>query len=109
MAGRVNAVDDLGRRGIEFRSSTDALDTTSPAGLLLFNVVAAVAQVEREMTIERTKAALALAWQQNRPPGRPSRVSADQFRLIHRGLQQDDASLRGAILACGQHPQPTRR
>lgn len=42
----VNVVDDLGRRGIEFRSLTEALDTTTPAGRLLFNVVAAVAQFE---------------------------------------------------------------
>lgn len=79
----VNVVDALGRRGVQFRSLTEALDTTSPAGRLLFTVVAAVAQFEREMTVERTRAALALARQQNRPLGRPSRVNQHQFRLIH--------------------------
>lgn len=79
----VSVVNDLGQRGVEFRSLTEALDTTTPAGRLLFNVVAAVAQFEREMTVERTRAALALARQQNRALGRPSRVNKHQYRLIH--------------------------
>ncbi len=79
----VTVVDDLGRRGVEFRSVTEALDTTSPAGRLLFTVMAAVAQFEREMTAERTRAALALARERNRPVGRPSRVNRHQYALIH--------------------------
>ena len=80
----VAVVDDLGHRGVQFRSLTEALDTTSPAGRLLFHVVGAVAQFEREMTVERTRAALAAARLNHRQLGRPSSVNAHQFRLIHR-------------------------
>lgn len=79
----VSVVDELGRRGVEFRSLTEALDTTTPGGRLLFHVIAAVAQFERELIVERTRAALAVAKAQNRQLGRPSKVNEDQFRLIH--------------------------
>lgn len=80
----VTVVDDLGKRGVQFRSLTESLDTTTAAGRLLFHIVGAVAQFEREMTIERTRAALAQARLSDRPLGRPSRVNEHQFRLIHR-------------------------
>lgn len=80
----VSVVEDLGRRGVEFRSLTEALDTTTPAGRLLFHVVAAVAQFEREMTAERTRAALAAARAKGGPLGRPSRVNEHQWRMVHR-------------------------
>jgi len=79
----LSVVDDLGRRGVQFQSLTESLDTTTTSGRLLFHVVAAVAQFEREMTIERTRAALALAKRNNRALGRPSAVNQHQFRLIH--------------------------
>jgi len=85
----VAVVDDLGRRGVEFRSLTEALDTTTAGGRLLFHVIAAVAQFERELTVERTRAALAAAKAQNRQLGRPSNVNQHQFRLIHQMAAAD--------------------
>ena len=78
----VATVDELGRRGIEFRSLTESLDTTTPAGRLLFHMMASVAQFEREMTAERTRAALA-STRRNKTLGRPSQVNEHQFRAIH--------------------------
>lgn len=78
----IRVVDDLGDRQVEFRSITEALDTTTPVGRLLFHVVGAVAQFEREMTAERTRAALAAARASNRPLGRPSPVNRHQYSLI---------------------------
>ncbi|MCM3556699.1 recombinase family protein [Janibacter melonis] len=79
----ISVVDELGTRGVEFRSLTESLDTTTPGGRLLFHVMASVAQFEREMTAERTRAALAAARAKGGPLGRPSRVTAHQFRLVH--------------------------
>lgn len=79
----VALVHQLGECGVEFRSLTEALDTTTPAGRLLFHLVASVAQFERELTVERTKAALALAKRSNKTLGRPSKVTQNQYRLIH--------------------------
>ncbi|EKA59864.1 DNA-invertase [Janibacter hoylei PVAS-1] len=79
----ISVVDELGTRGVEFRSLTESLDTTTPGGWLLFHVMASVAQFEREMTAERTRAALAAVRAKGAPLGRPSRVTAHQFRLVH--------------------------
>lgn len=79
----VNVVDDLGSRGIQFRSLTEAIDTTTPAGRLTFHVIGACAQFEREITAERTRAALETARAGGKPLGRPSRITAEQYRLIH--------------------------
>lgn len=92
----VSVVDELGRRGVEFRSLTEALDTTTPGGRLLFHVIAAVAQFERELIVERTRAALAVAKAQNRQLGRPSTVNEHQFRLIH---QMAAAGTTHAVIA----------
>lgn len=57
----ISVVDELGGRGVGFRSLTESLDTTTPGGRLLFHVMASAAQFEREVTAERTKAAPASA------------------------------------------------
>lgn len=77
----VSVIEELGRRGVEFRSLTESLDTTTPGGRLLFHVIAAVAQFERELTVERTKAGLAVA-RERKNLGRPSSVNEHQYRLI---------------------------
>ncbi len=54
--------DLLGRR-VQFRSPTDGIDTTTPAGRFFFHVMASLVQMERELLAERTRAGLAaVAW-----------------------------------------------
>lgn len=84
LAHLIRLVDELGKRGVEFRSLTDAIDTTTTAGRLTFHIIASVAQFEREVTVERTRAALALAKQSGRPLGRPTAVTPEQYEAIHR-------------------------
>lgn len=91
----VHVVEQLGERGIQFRSLTEALDTTNASGRLLFHVVGAVAEFERDLVRERTQAALAAARAKGRPLGRPSRVTEHQFRLIHR--MADAGATHGVI------------
>ena len=79
----VAVVTDLGGRGVQFRSLTEALDTTTAGGRLIFHVMAAIAQFERELTIERTRAALDAARAQQRQLGRPSKVTREQYQLVH--------------------------
>lgn len=83
LAHLVQLVDELGRRGVHLRSLTEALDTTTPAGRLVFHLFAAVAEFERAMIRERTALALAEARAKGRPMGRPSRVTVQQWRLAH--------------------------
>ena len=68
----VNMIEDLKERGIGFRSICDGvIDTTSASGELVFNIFSALAQFERRLIQERTKAGLAAARARGRKGGRP--------------------------------------
>lgn len=66
----VNLVCELQKRGVQFKSLTDTIDTGSVSGRFFFHVMASLAEMERELTIERTQAGLAIARQQGRKGGR---------------------------------------
>ncbi len=51
-------VEELRERGINFRSLTDSIDTSTPMGRFFFHVMGAQAEIERELIFERTKAGL---------------------------------------------------
>lgn len=61
LAQLIEDIDRLSNRGIDFRSHTQDLDTTTPHGKLLFHVIGAFAEFERSMISERVKAGLARA------------------------------------------------
>lgn len=48
-------VGELHKQGIQFKSLTDAIDTGTPAGRFFFHVMASLAEMERELIIERTR------------------------------------------------------
>jgi DNA invertase Pin-like site-specific DNA recombinase len=68
--GLVDLVLDLDRQKVHFRSLTDSIDTRTPAGRFFFHVMASLAQMERELIIERTRAGLNAAKQHGRIGGR---------------------------------------
>ena len=72
----------LERRGIGFCSVSDQIDTTTPAGKLVFHITGAVAEFERTLMSERTKAGMQAARLKGRTPGRPKVLSDVQtFRV----------------------------
>lgn len=72
----LTVVKDLDARGVELRSLTEAIDTTTAGGRLVFHVFAAVAQFERALAAERSAAGVAAARAAGRTPGRPKLPSA---------------------------------
>lgn len=68
--GLVDLVLDLDRQKVHFRSLTDGIDTRTPAGRFFFHVMASLAQMERELIVERTRAGLNAAKQYGRVGGR---------------------------------------
>lgn len=67
----LTVVGDLDARGVELRSLTESIDTTTPGGRLVFHVFGAVAQFERALAAERSAAGVAAARAAGRVPGRP--------------------------------------
>ena len=75
--------------GAGFRSLAEDIDTTTPAGCLVFHVFASIAQFERERIAERTREGLAAARRRGRVGGRPPALSPEQRAEVRR-LRDDD-------------------
>ena len=89
--GLVSLVEELQERGIQFRSLTDGIDTSTPAGRFFFHVMAAMAQMERELIKERTQAGLAAAKQRGKTGGRPRVMDASKVSMAKRLLEAGES------------------
>ena len=87
----IEAVNDFKERGVSFVSIQEKLDTTTPAGMLVFHVFGAISEFERDLIAERTKAGLEAARRRGRVGGRRTVMSPDKLRVI-KGLYEDPES-----------------
>lgn len=78
----------LNERGIGFVSLTDSIDTTTASGRFFFNVMASLAQMERELMVERTQAGLQTAREQGRVGGRKRVMTEAKIRSARKLLSQ---------------------
>lgn len=83
----IETVEALEQQGIGFRSLTEAIDTTTSGGRLVFHIFGALAEFERSIIRERTLAGLASARARGRLGGRP------------RGLSNEDIAAAKALLS----------
>ncbi|WP_026280497.1 recombinase family protein [Thioalkalivibrio sp. ALE28] len=90
----ITTVEDLEERGVEFQSLTESIDTTTPGGKLVFHVFGAVAEFERSIMQERTRAGLDAARQRGRTGGRPPALTKDQLAFAWTVLSHSDAPVR---------------
>jgi DNA invertase Pin-like site-specific DNA recombinase len=92
----LETVTGLAERGVGFRSLTESIDTTSPAGRLVFHVFGALAEFEAALVRERTMAGLAAARARGRAGGRPPSMTAEKLavaRQMHAGRQHTVAEI----------------
>ena len=93
MAHLVTLIEELLQRQVRFRSLCDgAIDTTTASGELVFNIFSALAQFERRLTQERTRAGLAAARARGRRGGRKP-LQADHPRVRMAYMMYADQSL----------------
>lgn len=88
----LDQAEQLQARGVQLRSLTEAIDTSTPGGQMVFTVLAAVAQLERDLIRDRTLAGLAEARRQGRLGGRPRVVTPERVVLAQH-LRTDGATL----------------
>ena len=79
----VQIVADLEQRGVQFESLTEKIETGSAAGKLVFHVFAALAEFERNLIRERTRAGLVAARARGRAGGRKPKLSEAQIKEIN--------------------------
>jgi len=104
MKGLIDLAATLERRKIDLRSVTDGIDTKYPAGRFFFNVMAALAVMERELCVERTLAGLEVARKAGRYGGRPLKMTDpkrhEAQQLLHNGITRKEvASQLGVSLS----------
>ena len=94
----IETVSALEKRAVGFRSLTEAIDTTTPGGRLVFHLFGALGQFERDLIRERTRAGLAAAEARGRKGGRKPVITADKLKrareIIDKGLTVREAAVR---------------
>jgi DNA invertase Pin-like site-specific DNA recombinase len=86
----IETIENLRVRGIGFRSLTEALDTTTAQGRLVFHMFGALAEFERSLIRERTQAGLAAARRAGRTGGRPPKLTEDDLEAARALLANAD-------------------
>lgn len=84
----VTLVESLRVKDIQFKSLTDSIDTSTPSGRFFFNVMASLAQMERELIIERTQAGLKAARELGRIGGRKRKMTNSKLESAKELLRQ---------------------
>ncbi len=95
----LEVVEGLEARGAGFRSLGDPIDTTSPQGRLTLQVLGAVAEFERQLIRERTRAGLAAARAEGRRGGNPALATGDRAGLRKLAAARDTARTEAVLEA----------
>jgi DNA invertase Pin-like site-specific DNA recombinase len=114
----LRALETFKALGIDFVSFSEQMDTSIPAGKMVFTVLGAVAELERSLIVERVRAGLHNARAKGKRLGRP-RVAVDAARIVGlrvqglswRQIAQDLAISVGSVFASGRSrsKNPTAR
>ena len=76
-------IERLKEQGVGFQSLTDGIDTTTTGGKLVFHIMGALAEFERDLIRERTKAGMKAAQKRGKHVGRPKSLSNGQVLHMH--------------------------
>ena len=82
----VEMVGQLHKQGVQFKSLKDAIDTGAPSGAFFLQVMVSLAEMERELIVERTRAGLDIARQLGRKGGRKLKMTEDKVESAKKML-----------------------
>jgi DNA invertase Pin-like site-specific DNA recombinase len=89
----IETVEALEKRAIGFRSLTEAIDTTTAGGKLVFHIFASLAEFERSIIRERTRAGLDAARARGRRGGRPPALTEKDLQQVRALLKDPDITV----------------
>src|SRR5215204_2354234 len=90
----IETVTDLHERGIGFKSVQESIDTTTSGGKLVFHIFGALAEFEREIIRERTKAGLTAARARGKTGGRPKALTDKQVEMLRHLAADRERSIK---------------
>lgn len=105
----VQLMDNLRERNIHFHSISECIDTNSSGGRLVFHMMAALAEFERTLISERTRAGMAAARMGGRRLGRRPILSNDELRAAARAIRLDCEPLPEVAKRYGLAPRSLQR
>ena len=105
----VELLDDLAKRGVGFRSLHEGIDTTAANGALVSHVIGALAEFQRSLISEKTRAGMAAAQAQGRHLGRPRSLDDEQIAAARIAIEQDGVSVASVAARFGVHPRTLQR
>jgi DNA invertase Pin-like site-specific DNA recombinase len=94
MRSLIDFTEGLKERGVQFRSLTEGIDTTTPAGRFYFHILGALAQMERELNRERTMAGLSAARARGRKGGRRPKLTPKQVAHARKLLEDRTVTIK---------------
>ena len=106
MSHLLRVLETFKTQGIEFVSFSEQMDTSTPAGKMVFTVLGTVAELERSLIVERVKAGLRNAKAKGKRIGRP-KVDADAAKIA--GLRKAGRSWSEITRETGDLPKERRR
>jgi DNA invertase Pin-like site-specific DNA recombinase len=89
----IETMELLESRGVGLRSLTEAIDTTSSSGKLIFHIFGALAEFERSLIRERTKAGLEAARKRGKVPGRKPGMTEEDIQVAKAMLRDPNISV----------------
>jgi DNA invertase Pin-like site-specific DNA recombinase len=90
----IDTINELQKRGVEFKSINEAIDTSTPTGKLTFHIFAALAEFERDIIRQRTRAGVAAAKARGRTGGRPRAFDDDIVEVARNMLKKPGATVK---------------
>lgn len=84
----INLIGDFANRGIIFKALDLGIDSSTPSGKLVIGIFAALAEYDREMILDKTRAGQLLAKANGKHIGRPSGVNEDYFQKVKKALDK---------------------
>lgn len=97
----IDFTTSLRERQVEFRSVTDGIDTSTPAGRFYFHILAALAEMERDLIRERVNAGLSAARARGRTGGRQAKMTRKQVEQARRLLEDKSTTIKDVAAKFG--------
>ncbi len=105
----VQLLETLGNRNVRFQSVMEHIDTTSSGGRLVFHMMAALAEFERSLISERTRAGMAAARALGKTMGRPRLLGPDQICQAQQLVELGGWHINDVASKLDVHPRTLKR
>ena len=105
----VEVMKGLSERGVQFRSLSEDIDTSSPGGELVYQVIMALVDCERALISERTRAGMQAAQEAGRPLGRRPALSQEQCKDVIDAVMQRGEPIESVAQRYNVHTRTIRR